>query len=355
MTRPTVSAVEIRVLSTKTRHTSSGKYFGIPLPSHVTALGIDGDSYVRLSLATEDTDDGQVQYIIGQPVPEKEGRYDYKVRVFDDRYPRLAARLPVEWTDHMDDNPFYETSSGEEVVVEVAEDRGEFRVYRPADYHHRQQAVVPEIRAPLLIPLLRETGEIDVTWTQDVTGQQITFVPFERQQFRRDLERYVEEHDVDVEFSLSHADAPVMVGNDLFQRVKQEYGLVEPTEINQVELYGLSADDLPRDGVPSGDDSPWQRLYRTATRDSVTAIVPREGVYKAKFSWTTPVENLDHTTTSRSVAVAHRGVAEDVGYPEEHGPALLGFSEWATDEWLAPFYDVEDEQLIVYCPVSIST
>jgi hypothetical protein len=346
---------ELRPFTSVKRHSSSGDYLGLYLVDDVTEIGVDGDSYVRLSLEEDQVDDRHIQYIRGRVVPENEGRYDYKIRVFDDRTSPYGVRVPVEWKESKEDNPFYGAEHGQEVLVEINSEDGEFRVYRPEDYSYRQQQVLPEIRAPLVVPLLRPSGEIDVTWDREEPGQQIRFVPFERHQFRRDLEKYVEEHDVDVEFSLSHADAPLMVGNDLFQQVKQEYGLDEPTDINQVELYGLPAADVPSDGVPSGDDPPWQRLYRTATRDSVTAIVPREGVYKAKFIWTTPVENLDHTTTSRSVAVAHRDVAEELGYPDEHGPDLLGFAEWATDEWLAPFYDVDEDLLTVYCPVSIST
>jgi hypothetical protein len=345
---------ELRPFTSVTRHSSSGDYLGLYLIDDVTEIGVDGDSHVRLSLEEDQADDRHIQYIRGRGVPKNEGRYDYKIREFDDRTSPYGVRVPAEWKESKEDNPFYGAEHGQEVLVEVNPEDREFRVYRPEDYPYRQQQVLPEIRAPLVVPLLRPSGEVDVTWDRDEPGQQIRFVPFEGYQFRRDLEQYVEEHEIDLEFSLSHADVELMVSNDLFQQVKQEYGLDEPTEINRVELYGLPAADVPSDGVPIGEDAPWQRLYRTSTEDTVTAIIPHEGVYKAKFSWTTQMERLDHTTTFRTVAVAHRGVAEELGYPEEHGPDLLGYAEWATDEWLTPFYDVEDDQLIVYCPVSIS-
>lgn len=186
MTWPKVYPMEIRQAEERYRHSSSGKYYALPLPSSVEEIGFtEGDS-VYLTLEKGETALGEsLRYIRG--AKKADSRHELTIRCRDDRYPPLFVRLPVEYTEHNENSPFHGIEAGDEANLEISTDTGEFLVFQPDDYRFRIQHLsskgldfLPTQRAPAIIPFIDlHTGGVDLAADTAFSGQRFEIIPFD--------------------------------------------------------------------------------------------------------------------------------------------------------------------------------
>jgi len=274
-------------------------------------------------------------------------RKEYKIRNKDGY---LLLKVAIQHLRDYEEAPFYKMDNGDRVMVELPPSQDGFFVYRWEDYHYRQRDVDPVLHAPLFVSGQRQPGDSDVAWNGGNDGQRVRFIPFDRHQFQTALKTYLDAH-ADVEVDLSDADADLEIGNDLFQQVKRDEELQQP-EVDRIDLYGFSMVADFDAGLPANDDPPWQQLAETQGQQELVAKVP-PGAYKARFHWTNEVDGRGETAVTRDVVVLHRDVADRLGDLEEIEIGMVPFGEWATEDWWAPFFNVDNDEIIVFCPVSV--
>jgi hypothetical protein len=138
-----VYPTELEYGSNKVGVQASGDYLGVPLSDDLEATGFlqegeDGwEGRVELSIESEQHAGSEATSILMKPT-EENSRYSYKIRTRPTREAKYLVRLPPEWYEHDQSNPFYGLEKGDRVTVVV--ERGEdpaIKVYRTEDYQAR--------------------------------------------------------------------------------------------------------------------------------------------------------------------------------------------------------------------------
>jgi hypothetical protein len=307
----------------------------------------------QLCLKTDSYDDRIITYLDVQLVhaPERsdigDGKWvgKWKELKLRDKTGYLLLKIPIEQLRDNQEAPFYGMEEDDLVMVELPPSQDGFRVYKWEDYHYRHREVDLVLRTPLLVPLVRDTGEVDLAWDRDEPGQRVRFVPYDRSQFIDDLEE-VAANDPSIETPIRGIPD---VDRDLFHQVVNKHGLsIAPVE--SVKLYHAAADEINKHGLISRDRWPWRLVSRTKTDGAFTARLPALGGYKVRWGRATRVGDQPIETP-----LLHRDAADQLQEREDYKKRQLHLWHAASpigEEWWTTFAAWDEDTLVVYCHVS---
>jgi len=184
MNRPDVFTVELRRMSDKARKSSSGEYLALRLPDEIVDLDLESGDYVGVDLRTDEVDGESVKYLlVGEDV---DTRHSLKIGQRDDFNPEHFVRIPIEFTDNREGQPFHNVDKKTQVNVEVDSETGKIRVYIPRDYKLRNRQLVnqgrgPTLKKPLIAPLVNRLRDrfIDLAGRTEYSGQKFEIVPID--------------------------------------------------------------------------------------------------------------------------------------------------------------------------------
>jgi len=146
-----VYPTELEYGSNKIGVQASGDYLGVPLSDDLEETdflqeGEEGwEGRVELSIESERYGGSEATLISMKPT-EENSRYSYKVRRRPTREAKYLVRIPPEWYEHDEENPFYGLGKGDRVTVVVEHgDEPAIKVYKMRGYQARLDAGMVDV------------------------------------------------------------------------------------------------------------------------------------------------------------------------------------------------------------------
>lgn len=175
-----MSSSEVLAFPTKLDYyhtSSSGQYLCALLPVEARDIGIDEDTSVEWSLEVDS--DADAWYLKGIRTTE-DGRLVRSVQPGRGSAAEFKMAIPPEFYRSNERSPISGMEKGNEVILEIVKgDDPQFRIYQQSDYSGRQQAVSPQIKAPVVAGIglsILDQSEDYSTLTEDIEGGHIIHV-----------------------------------------------------------------------------------------------------------------------------------------------------------------------------------